>query len=118
MKQLLPFLLLLTSCYSVPEIEGFDRSVWLSPIRHCEQTKTALAELLLKNDSLLLGEGQAEIKALLGRPYANELYHRNQKFLYYNLTAGDSCANVEKALQLSIHFDALDRVKELRIIEN
>lgn len=118
MKKALPFLLIISSCYSIPEIEGFDQKAWSTVITDCEQSKEPLATILLANEDKLIGEGQAEIKALLGKPAANELYVRNQKFLYYNLTAGDTCTNVDKALRLSIRFDALDRVKEIRIIEN
>lgn len=117
MNKIIPFLLLLVSCYSIPEIEGFNKAEWAAPLRECDDSKEEIARLILKNEALLLGEGQAEIKALLGDPDANELYVRNQKFLYYNLTASDSCPNVDKALRLSIRFDALDRVKELTIVE-
>lgn len=118
MKTTLPLFLMiiLVSCYSTPQIEGFDEREWRTEIQRCDQSKVTLARLLIENQEQLLGEGQAEIKALLGNPYANELYQRNQKFFYYKLTPPDTCANVEEELQLSIRFDALDRVKELMII--
>lgn len=104
--------LLLQSCYSIPEIEGFDESSWLSKIEGCETKKLHLAKLLVEQESMLLSEGEAEIKGLLGAPDEHELYSRNQKFFYYNLTT-DDC---NPAQRLSIRFDALDRVKEVMII--
>lgn len=109
-------ILLLTSCYSVPEIDGFDKEEWLADFESCEDTKLALARTIIAHQELILGEGQAEVKALLGQPSEHELYRRNQKFFYYNLTpTQDSCEITGQ--RLSIRFDALDRVKELMIIE-
>lgn len=118
MKFFIPLLLaLLTACYSKPEIEGFDEDEWKTEIKNCKQSKVAQARLLIENKAQLLGKGQSKIKSFLGKPHANELYQRNQKFFYYRLTPPDSCANVDKELMLSIRFDAIDRVKELMIIE-
>lgn len=108
---------LFTSCYNKPEIEGFDEHEWKTEINNCQQSKVAQAELLIENEDKLLGEGQAVIKSLLGQPDAHELYRRNQKFFYYNLTVSDTCPNIKKTSILSIHFDAIDRVKELTLVE-
>lgn len=99
---------LLTSCYSAPEIEGFDKKEWNQEINNCNQSKVKLAEILLNNEEKLLGMGQASIKSFLGQPYANELYQRNQKFFYYQLTPGDTCSTIQTPLMLSIRFDAID----------
>lgn len=111
--------LLLFACSSAssPEIAGFDVEAWKSRINDCSQSKVAMAETLIQHQDKLLGKGQSAIKSYLGAPYANELYQRNQKFFYYKLTAGDTCASVDKPLMLSIRFDAIDRVKELMIVE-
>lgn len=103
----------LSGCYSIPEIDGFDESAWNAQITDCDQGKVQQAEIILDQQDLLLGEGQAEIKTLLGQPSEHELYRRNQKFFYYDLTP-QSCT---EAKRLSIRFDALDRVKEVLIIE-
>jgi hypothetical protein len=108
--------LLFTSCYPKIEIEGFDAERWNTPITECSQTKTDLAALIISQEDQILGKGQAEVKELLGQPDEHELYRRNQKFFYYNLTAQDSCSSVAKK-RLSILFDALDRAKEVMIAE-
>lgn len=109
-------LIALCSCYSSPKIEGFDPDLWKVEIKYCDQSKVALAEILVKHKEKLLGEGQTKIKKFLGQPSKHELYRRTEKFFYYNLTPGDTC-DIETPQRLSIRFDALDRAKEIMIIE-
>lgn len=107
----------LFGCYTSPEIPGLNKDLWLAEIISCDDSKVSMAELIVDNDEFILGSGQAIIKQLLGQPSENELYNRNQKFFHYNITAGDSCTNIEKQLRLSIRFDALDRAKEVLILQ-
>ncbi|MEQ8470512.1 MAG: hypothetical protein RIC35_04970 [Marinoscillum sp.] len=109
-------LVLLCSCYSTPKIEGFDPDLWKVEIRYCDQSKVELAKVLVNHKDQILGEGQAQIKKFLGQPSEHELYRRTQKFFYYNLTPGDTC-DIKTPQRLSIRFDALDRAKEIMIIE-
>lgn len=109
-------LFFLFSCYSTPKIEGFDPKIWRVDLRYCDQSKLALAKVLIDHKDQLLGEGQAQIKKFLGQPDEHELYRRTEKFFYYNLTPGDTC-DIESPRRLSIRFDALDRAKEIMIIE-
>lgn len=104
------------SCYPKIKIEGFDGDKWNQPFQSCLEDKIDLAEMIVSNQDNVLGKGQAEIKQLLGQPDEHELYRRNQKFFYYNLTAGDTCQNL-KVRRLSVLFDALDRAKEVMITE-
>lgn len=116
MKQVLILsfsILVLSGCYSIPEIDGFDADMWKSGEINCEDHRIKQAEVLVSQSEKLLSEGEAEIKGLLGKPSEHELYNRNQKFFYYNLTDQD-CPSAKR---LSIKFDALDRAKEVRIIE-
>ncbi|MEP5791783.1 MAG: hypothetical protein ABJ313_12670 [Cyclobacteriaceae bacterium] len=113
---ILTLAILLSGCYTTPRIEGFDTDLWKTPIKYCDQDKLELAKILEKNEDKLLGEGQTQIKKLLGQPDEHELYRRTEKFFYYNLTAGDTC-NIVHQRRLSIRFDALDRTKEVVIIE-
>lgn len=108
--------IILVSCYSTPKIEGFDVESWKAPFKYCDQNKIKLAEVLIAHKEQLLGEGQTPIQKLLGPPNEHELYRRTEKFFYYNLTPGDTC-NLENQRRLSIRFDALDRAKEIMIIE-
>lgn len=110
-------IILLTACHSTPAVEGFDSTQWEIPLQDCSDSKVQLGEILVNHQHQLLGSSQTEVKALLGKPDEHELYLRTQKFFYYNLTPGDTCTNISKPLRLSILFDALDRAKEVMIIE-
>lgn len=114
MKNLLlsALLLFLASCYSIPEISDFNQEAWENEAITCENKRLEQAQTLVDQSDKLLGEGEAEIKELLGKPSEHELYTRNQKFFYYNLHQQDC----PEARRLSIKFDALDRAKEIRII--
>ena len=109
----LSIILLLTGCYSAPDIKGFDSEKWANDPQTCEGYRLKSAREILENENStenLLGSNQNEVKALFGDPEKHQLFNRNQKFFFYEL----DCSN-EK--QLSIRFDALGRVKELQIIE-
>lgn len=114
MKKSLPCILIfLAACYTVPELSGFDAETWKhSPA--CGSTHPQQAVVLVSQQEALLGLGQAQVKTLLGAPAEHELYDRNQKFFHYNLMPLTGCDTVRQK-RLSIRFDALDRVKEVRI---
>lgn len=115
MKKMLPFLILLSGCYKVPQLSGFDQQAWLQ-LPTCTSTHVAQAEAVESQQDVLLGLGQAPIKALLGAPAEHELYYRNQKFFHYDLTPPGGCDGLGQK-RLSIRFDALDRVKEVRVTQ-
>lgn len=110
---LLVILLTLSGCYSIPEIPGFEKEGWQAALSDCSGNREEMATILVANEEKLLAEGQAEIKALLGQPEEHELYNRNQKFFYYDLSKA-GCQPIQR--RLSVRFDALDRVKEVSII--
>jgi hypothetical protein len=102
------------SCYPKIKIDGFDQEEWEKDVT-CEKDRIALAKTLIQNQDQILGKGQAEIKDLLGQPNEHELYNRNQKFFFYNLTTLDSCEELKIHYRLSVKFDAIDRAKGLMI---
>lgn len=104
----------LSGCYSIPNIDGFDRAAWNA--NDCQNPRINQQSVIMEQQEKLLAEGQAEIKTLFGQPDEHELYNRNQKFFYYDL-APDSCESLYQMKRLSIRFDALDRVKEVLVIE-
>ncbi|WP_258104616.1 hypothetical protein [Marinoscillum sp. MHG1-6] len=108
---------LLTSCYPKIELENFDDLAWRQPLKPCDSAKLVLAKAVVDQQDKILSKGQAEVKGLLGNPDEHELYTRNEKFFYYNLTMSDSCGKAQSAKRLSIRFDALDRAKEVMIIK-
>lgn len=110
---LIVFSALLYSCYSTPTIEGFDPEEWNQEI-NCESNRLGSARLLLTHEEELLALNQNEITALLGKPDEHELYDRNQKFFYFNLTEKCDSLPIQR---LSFRFDALGRVNEINIYQ-
>lgn len=116
-KKVLPLTLVtLLACYPKINVTGFDENQWNADLT-CNQDRYDMGQLLVENQATILGKGQAEIKQLLGQPQEHELYNRNQKFFFYDLTTRDSCQNIKILYRLSVKFDAIDRAKELVIIE-
>lgn len=111
MKHFTSLLLLLvfSSCYKAPKIEGFSGNTWNESLENCDDYRIAKSkEVLIGGNSQILTINQNELKELLGTPDQHQLFNRNQKFFFYNLDC-DSTA------RLSVRFDALGRVKEVTI---
>ena len=107
------FIVILCSCYSIPEIDGFDSEKWKAS-DVCSDYRIQAAELLEANEQKIQGLIQKEIQELLGVNRRHELDKRNEQFFYYPITVdcGDSIPNTS----LSFRFDALGRVKEVQLI--
>ncbi|MEM9324448.1 MAG: hypothetical protein AAGA85_02285 [Bacteroidota bacterium] len=103
------FSLFLAGCYSAPSIEGFDADRWKESLANCDGYRLQGVALLLDQVDIMKGSGQNSIHELLGKPTRHELYNRNQKFFYYDLT----CPDVEPGEQLLIRFDALGNLREI-----
>ncbi len=96
-----------SSCYSTPEIPGFNTKKWLAFNEDCSDYRLIEgSELILEHEELLLSYGQNEITNTLGPPSRHELFNRNQKFFFYDL----DCLEKET---LRFRFDALGRLKEI-----
>ena len=105
-------MIFLFACYGVPHVPGFDQAKWNREIS-CKQDRLDQAQLLTNHSNLLLSSSQNEITNLLGEPDEHELYNRNEKFFFYDLTM--SCDSLTYK-RLSLRFDALGRMKEIMII--
>ncbi|XOV94743.1 MAG: hypothetical protein ACFHWX_08565 [Bacteroidota bacterium] len=105
--------LIVYSCYKAPNIDGFNPATWKENIT-CATNRLPAAKVLLKHEGELLTLNQNEITELLGKPDEHELYSRNQKFFYYNLTAKCDSLPIQR---LSIRFDALGRANEINIFQ-
>lgn len=115
-------LLLLSICACVscgnplPTLENFDSAVWKDDRNGCKGSRREMAASLEQQKGKLLALKEMQIVSLLGRPDGNELYERNQKFYYYNLTAGTACASQDPTrLKLEVRFNAMGVAKEVYI---
>lgn len=65
----------------------------------------------------LRGLSEQEIIAMLGKPDANELYNRNQKFYYYFIQPSKVCSTSLEAnpKKLVVRFNAIGLAKEVGV---
>lgn len=107
------FLIVLTGCFSLPKIEGFDSKKWKTSAV-CSDYRIKTAHLLEANELELQGFIQKEIDDLLGSNYRHELEKRNEQFFYYPVTV--NCGDTIPDTSLLLCFDALGRVKEVLVV--
>ncbi|MEQ9468128.1 MAG: hypothetical protein RLN88_11990 [Ekhidna sp.] len=119
MKRLATLLLipiLLSSCYQSLSIDGFDKDQWTNYAQDCSSYRLDIAELIIKNEDILLEGTQNEIEGLLGKASEHELYERNQKFFHYRLTPPEECGDYEVIQFLSIRFNAIGRANLVQVM--
>ncbi len=110
---------LLTACQEDIRIDGFESQKWKADPNGCNGDRKKLMSLLLKSQKRLIGHSEMEIKAFLGKPDAQDLQTRGQKFFEYG-AEGNSLCDPESSKAptiLRIRFDALDRVTEIALYE-
>ena len=113
-------LLLLSSCNRKEKksnrLKGFNSETWIADKNGCNGDR-----LLLKNDLLSLkhnmrGYRSSEIENLLGKPDAQELYNRSQRYYIYFLDPGPKCdAPIENPQALFVRFSAVGIANEFTI---
>lgn len=103
--------ILLTSCYSAPDVAGFDRDQWDKALSECSTYRyDFVSDFVQREDNAVVTSNQNEVKALFGNPTRHRLFDRNQKFFYYKL-------NCDNTHEMAVRFDALGRVKEITLEE-
>lgn len=100
----------------MPTLENIDTSRWKEDRNGCKGDRTGMIEAIREQKNELLTLKEMQIVQLLGRPDANELYERNQKFYTYNLTPGKNCGVQDSvSVQLEIRFNAMGIAKEVQV---
>jgi hypothetical protein len=111
--------ILLLSCgKELPELKGIDKTEWMADKHGCGDKRSKMIASLQGEKDKLLALSEMEIVEVLGRPDENELYKRNQKFYYYQLSPTKQfCdgATDSEALKLIIRFNAMGLAKEVSI---
>lgn len=110
-------LFILTACgKDLPALEGVDTDKWKSDKNACLGERRAMEESLRLEMGKLKGLAEDDILKLLGRPDANELYKRNQKFYYYFLSPGPNCTSRDSITQrLVLRFNAMGYAQAVSI---
>lgn len=97
-------------------LQKFNSELWKADKNGCNGDR-----LQLKNDFLSLkhnmrGFKSSEIEALLGKPDAQELYNRSQRYYIYFLDPGPKCENAKSNPQaLFVRFSAVGIANEFTI---
>ena len=119
MKKLLVFTaltLLLSGCLKKVEITGFDKDLWASDPKACQNIRPQLIDNINKNKKQILGLYQKDVLKIFGQPEEQELYKRSQTYYVYYLDAAESCdIPVENPRKLYIRFTSLGIANELTI---
>lgn len=114
---LLTFILILSACSDIPELENMDLSQWKSDKGGCQNYRITVVDALLSQKEKLKGLSQNEMISLLGQADQHELYERSQKFFIYHLEPGMNCEkfNNQYFKALYIRFNALDQAIDFNI---
>jgi len=113
------FMFLISCGKKLPELQGFDRAEFVSDTHGCEGKRLKMITLLDTEKGKLLALDEMQIVNVLGKPDENELYKRNQKFYYYDLTPSpEFCKGTQTdttSRRLVIRFNAMGLAKEVDI---
>lgn len=118
-KYTIVLLLLIAACSGKKVvIKDFNNEIWKQDKLGCKDLRSDLYKILLDNKQLLLGLRETELIDFLGRPDQTELYTRNQKFYFYQLSPGPQCGDTyadREPARLSFRFNATGLVNEITL---
>ncbi|MDZ7604152.1 MAG: hypothetical protein U5K79_00870 [Cyclobacteriaceae bacterium] len=98
------------------KLQNFDSELWIADKNGCAGTRVASMENLLAAKHLMRGLQTNEIVELLGKPDAEELYDRSQKYYIYFMEPGPKCETPkEKPRALYVRFSAVGLANEFVI---
>ncbi len=107
----------LTGCgKDLPALEGVDTDKWKSDKNACHGERRTMEDAMRLEMVKLKGLAEMDVVKLLGRPDANELYKRNQKFYYYFISPAPPCASRDSITQrLVLRFNAMGYAQSVSI---
>jgi hypothetical protein len=121
MKQSLLFsifsLLILLGCSKpLPQLDNFDRSVWTSDPKGCNNSRSTFIESVKNQKDKLKGLSERDLVKLLGPSDRNDLSEHHGKTYYYFITPGPGCTGVDSVgLSLIVRFNATGVSREVAV---
>lgn len=114
---LLSVLLVTIGCSKpLPILENIDSKIWKDDRAACAGKRIQMLDAISNEKNKLLSLREMQIVELLGRPDGNELYERNQKFYYYNISPSKACEKSDSlGIRLQIRFSAMGVAQEVTI---
>jgi hypothetical protein len=100
----------------IRRLQNFDSAAWISDRKGCSGTRLDMKDDLLRQKYRMRGLKTGQIEDLLGRPDAEELYNRNQKYYIYFLEAGPGCPEPgAEIVALYVRFTAVGIANEITL---
>jgi hypothetical protein len=96
------------------KLQKFDSVSWIQDKNGCDGIRLTMKDDILKSKYRMRGMKAGEIEALLGKPDAQELYKRNQRYYIYFIDPGPDCTTVknDESLALFVRFSAMGIASE------
>jgi outer membrane protein assembly factor BamE (lipoprotein component of BamABCDE complex) len=109
--------ILLSGCHRKKRLVDFDSDRWIEDRQGCNAERILMKDELLKVKFKLRGKSTSEISDILGKPDAQELYQRNQKYYIYYMEPGPACEGSDNTapLCLYIRFSAVGIASEITL---
>ena len=100
----------------VNRLQQFDTVSWIEDKNGCNGARTNLKNQLLSLKHNMRGLKSSEIEDLLGKPDAQELYERSQRYYIYFISPGPKCEDSQENPQaLFVRFSAVGIANEFTI---
>jgi len=100
----------------IDRLQKFESEIWILDKNGCAGTRLELKNQLLALKHNMRGLKTGEIEDLLGKPDAEELYDRSQRYYIYFLEPGPKCDNAKENPQaLFVRFTAIGIANEFTI---
>ena len=97
-------------------LQKFDSETWIEDKSGCNGDRLSMKDELLSVKYNMRGLKTDEIEDLLGKPDAQELYNRSQRYYIYFLDPGPKCGEaVEEPQALFVRFSAVGIANEFTI---
>ena len=100
----------------VSKLLEFKSEIWMQDKNGCNGDRLILKNQLLSLKHNMRGLKTGEIESLLGKPDAQELYSRSQRYYIYFLDPGPKCdAAIKNPQALFVRFSAVGIANEFTI---
>ena len=97
-------------------LEKLESALWMTDKNGCNGERLRMKNQLLELKHNMRGFKAREIESYLGKPDAQELYTRSQRYYIYFMEPGPKCENaIEKPQALFVRFSAVGIATEFTI---
>lgn len=100
----------------ISKLQEFDSELWTQDKNGCKGDRLNLKNQILSLKHNMRGLKNSEIESYLGKPDAQELYDRSQRYYIYFIEPGPKCeAATENPQALFVRFSAVGIANEFTI---